>query len=359
MFYRKSSSSNSAMATPDMVSTPSSLSTINTPLSSASSSMMDIDDATANAAAASPLTPTIDQDGIVHTLRAMRSKESQYKTTDYLAAASSNSPEWVDEDCRSKMCEWCLQIVDHCGDDFSRDTVAIAMNILDRYLAVPSSIDAIRCRSTFQLTCVTAFYTAVKVHEPCAISASTLSILSKNLYTVEQLESTERKMLQTIGWRVHPRTPRMFGHYMLDLVGLADRNLRDTVEQAMFMQMDHAMQEYSFIGTDASMIAMASLLNALAGCVSAEELFQMEQLLSYATQLPCQSAATTELQRRLYVVLVQQQQQQQQQDATMSNAHVYNEQQQQQQQQVNTKTTASSWSGSRSVEHSPTSTVRI
>ena len=54
-----------------------------------------------------------------------------------------SDPNMITADDRMKLVDWCYDIVDHCN--FSRETVASAMEMVDRFLGMPSnSADAAR-----------------------------------------------------------------------------------------------------------------------------------------------------------------------------------------------------------------------
>lgn len=115
-------------------------------------------------------------------INAMRSKENDTKTR-----CKNYYTDEVDEKCRKAMVEWCFTVVD--AFDLSRETVAIAQSILDRYLSSGNGIssEVLSNKQKYQLATITCFYTAVKIHEPVQLGMSML------LKLVE--DSTKRKTL--------------------------------------------------------------------------------------------------------------------------------------------------------------------
>ena len=89
----------------------------------------------------------------------------------------------IDRDCRLKMCEWCYQVTDFCK--FQRETVAIGMDYLDRFLSTssPRAIRALRDKREFQLVAMTSLYIAIKLFEPLAMDTGLLSQISHGCYT--------------------------------------------------------------------------------------------------------------------------------------------------------------------------------
>jgi hypothetical protein len=95
-------------------------------------------------------------------LTVMIEKESTvYHCQDYLSISSC---EVTADDCR-KLVNWCFSIVNICM--FQRETVAIAMNLLDRYLSIPSEFgsECIQDRREFQLLALSCLYIAIKTNE--------------------------------------------------------------------------------------------------------------------------------------------------------------------------------------------------
>eukprot|EP00542_Grammatophora_oceanica_P009416 CAMPEP_0194026086 /NCGR_PEP_ID=MMETSP0009_2-20130614/393_1 /TAXON_ID=210454 /ORGANISM="Grammatophora oceanica, Strain CCMP 410" /LENGTH=282 /DNA_ID=CAMNT_0038664593 /DNA_START=78 /DNA_END=926 /DNA_ORIENTATION=- len=196
---------------------------------------------------------------VISSVEAMRRQEQEtYHCEDYLYTSSrgapSRGPLAADVECRTKMAEWCYQVVDFCR--FNRETVGIAMDMLDRYLM--ASPAAIEDRKIFQLAAMTCLYTAVKVHEPEAMEPKTISGLSRGAYTVEQVEEMERQILVAIKWRVNPPTALSFVHHFLALTQVDASELMDMAK----FQTELAVSEYALAGIPKSTIALCALANA-------------------------------------------------------------------------------------------------
>ena len=170
------------------------------------------------------------------TIQTMRQRELKYRVGNYMPRFHETNPsrcrcgttntnrnvneDTIDFDCRTKMCQWSYQIIDHCN--FSRETVAVSMNLLDRFVDACSLSPAIQMtRSTYQLAAITTLYTAIKLCEPQAISSTSMAALSSGLYSTEQIESMEvHAVLPTLNWLVNPPTAATFGQYYVDLLVL-------------------------------------------------------------------------------------------------------------------------------------------
>ena len=117
-------------------------------------------------------------------------------SSDQSSAASSStgtgtnsSAAGVNEDWRSKICEWSYQVIDHF--DYDREIVAVSLSYLDRYL----------CRRpvnkrTFQLVAMTTLYLACKLYDPHKLRMSSLIELSRGYFTEEHITAMEESILK-------------------------------------------------------------------------------------------------------------------------------------------------------------------
>jgi hypothetical protein len=243
-----------------------------------------------------------DWDTLVTSIRVMRQRETNYVTSDYLHQSTQLSccDEPVDVECRAKMGAWCMHIIDHC--QFNRETVAIAMNILDRF--VEASTWALEDRSAYQLAAITSLYTAIKVHEPMAIALQTMANLSRNVYSAAQIEAMERVMLETNKWLIHPPTSYAFSHYFCELIARADhRYAFETLLDLTKLQLESSLQDYELSLVPASSVAFAAVMNAAEGMAlspSQGHKQELEHRLASATQIDSTSSSIQDVQIRLY-----------------------------------------------------------
>ena len=199
----------------------------------------------------------------IETITAMLHQESTgYQTRDFLAQHEGLHLD-VDADCRTKMAAWCYQVVDYCK--FSRESVEIAMNFLDRFVLTPSGRAVLQDRSLFQLACMTALYTAIKINEPEALDPKTVSDLSKGCYTAQDVEAMERLILKALQWRVNPPTAMSFVRSFLELIpeSILPEPLRTTAYDVAKFQTELAVSDFDFIPIKPSTVAFCSLVNAL------------------------------------------------------------------------------------------------
>lgn len=256
-----------------------------------------------------------DSDSMLATTEAMRrQEETGYKTYDYLhqqtpqcppptngpqSASLSTTP--VDVDCRFRMSEWCYQIVDFCK--FKRETVAVAMSCLDRFLCTPSGREVLLDRGIFQLAAMTALYTTIKVHEPEAMEPNLVASLSRGAFNTDQIEAMEFVMLSAIQWRVHPPTAIAFIHQYLDLIPdhLVSQEAREAVIDLSKFQTEVAVSDAGLMSVNASTVALASLINAF-DSMNMDVTLQahIQNVLSGAANIDCRSPLFGDVRIRLY-----------------------------------------------------------
>ncbi|CAB9512891.1 diatom-specific cyclin [Seminavis robusta] len=164
---------------------------------------------------------------------------------------------------RSKMAQWCMTLMDAC--QLSRETVTIAMSYLDRFLATPTGSECIEDSAAFQLACMTALYSAIKIHEEKAISPEVLSTISRGFYSKQDMEAMEWRMLQALQWRVNVPTPLAFVREYLQMIPSAVLTdaCKDQLLTLVKIQTELAVANYSFVTIKPSSIGFAALMNAL------------------------------------------------------------------------------------------------
>jgi Cyclin, N-terminal domain/Cyclin, C-terminal domain len=205
------------------------------------------------------------------TVSAMRHKEqTDYKCDEYIYCRGGLSPVVdagggrVDELCRRLMAEWCLKVVDRCS--FARETAAIAMSMLDRFLGTPQGNEAMNSRNVFQLASMTCLYTAIKVHESEALQPQTIVQLSRGIFTIHEIEQMELRILFAIRWRTNPPTALVFVQHFLAAAATApqvgiQQHRRQLLELAK-LQIELTLVDYKYAITSPSSIAYAALSNA-------------------------------------------------------------------------------------------------
>jgi hypothetical protein len=173
--------------------------------------------------------PRLDDSTVDH-LRVLLRQESEVYSPckDYLTTIlnSSGEPfERVSEGWRRKLCEWCYKVVDHFG--FDREVVSIALNYLDRTVALKTESSANgTTKREFRLIAVTSLYMAIKIHGQThsadglrrKLTINTFVELSRGFFQVEVIEDMERNIIESLDWRLNPPTSLRFIDIFLRLL---------------------------------------------------------------------------------------------------------------------------------------------
>ena len=105
------------------------------------------------------------------------------------SVGTNSSSAGVNEDWRSKICEWSYQVIDHF--DYDREIVAVSLSYLDRYLCKrPVN------KRTFQLVAMTTLYLACKLYDPHKLRMSSLIELSRGYFTEDHITAMEESILK-------------------------------------------------------------------------------------------------------------------------------------------------------------------
>ena len=214
------------------------------------------------------LLPRMDASEVADRIKGMIQQElTTYRCHDYLAIhaeARSTVRKQVDEDCRVKMTEWSYQVVDFCK--FRRETVAMGMSYLDRFLSTPAGIHSLMDRKAYQLAAMTTLYMAIKLHEPLEMETSLLADLSRGCYNEVEIAEMESDILSALGWRVMGPTPLSFvQHFLALLPSNVHANVATAVMDYARFQTELTVSDYSFVTCPYSHVAIASVLNAVEG----------------------------------------------------------------------------------------------
>jgi hypothetical protein len=184
-----------------------------------------------------------------------------------------SEPNMITADDRRKLVDWCYSVVDHC--QLSRETVASAMDMVDRFLSMPSnsldaawvSDEALRDQSQFQLLTITALYSSIKVHERVALSSDLFAeIICSQAYNTKEIEDMERILLSGLSWRCHSPTARQIGLSILSLllpyVDIPEETWGFLIDEMKYLT-ELAVRDYYFAFERTSTIALAAVFNVI------------------------------------------------------------------------------------------------
>ena len=215
----------------------------------------------------------------------MHQEQTTYRCKDYIhssgvhhhskATAPFSSRPLTAAD-RIKVVDWYYGVVDHC--EFDRETVSIAMEMVDRFLSVASSSKSsnecvlaqdILCgdRGTYQLVAMSALYIAIKTKEQVAFGSDAFAVLSRGMYTAQEIEAMEMTILRTLSWRVNAPTSVQVANHILSLILPRCGHIRESTWEVILdevrYQTEIAVRDYYFVTQRPSTVAMAAIINAL------------------------------------------------------------------------------------------------
>jgi len=171
---------------------------------------------------------------------------------------------------RMALVDWIYSIVDKCK--LERESVAVAMNIADRFMSTQQgSTKILYNRGQYQLLLVAAIYIAIKINERVIVSSKDLSIASWGMYSSEQIENMEMKILSGLKWRLHCPTALKIGCHILRLLWTqayeTNSKMKSDVwyflHQELAYQAENAVRGYQFTTERPSTIATVAIMNAI------------------------------------------------------------------------------------------------
>lgn len=257
---------------------------------------------------------------IIDQLKVMRSQEesSQYRCRKYIEdgddeidydKSDKELSRPIDAECRSKMVQWCYQIVAFAS--FHPETVSTAMSYLDRFLSSdhPKSRRVIANRKEYQLSCIAALYLAIKMNEREEIDPKNFSELARGTHLECEIIQMEATILRVLDWRMNGPTSFTFLHHLLEL-GPA-RMKSNTVQWSKITdlasyQIQLAMGDSFFVPYQPSLLALASILNSLEPThknILPSDIMNYIQTLIDVTDISPLAHALWEVKNRLWAIV--------------------------------------------------------
>ena len=223
-------------------------------------------------------TPTDDlsrnTEAVADSLSTMIKKEFTSYSCCYDGYLDPSDPTMLTAAKRTQLVDWCYGVVDHC--EFSRETVASAMEMVDRFLSIPNSTsddaarvcdEALRDESKLQLLTVTALYVSIKLNQKTVISSEQFSSeVCYRVYSAKEIEDMERTLLSGLSWRCHAPTAYQVGLSILSLllpyVDIPEAQWGFLMDEMTYLT-ELAVRDYYFSTQRASTIALAAILNVI------------------------------------------------------------------------------------------------
>jgi len=169
----------------------------------------------------------------------------------------------IDGYYRRLMITWCKVITETC--DYDDRTVAIAINILDRFVAKqPKILNDDTANNKYQLAAMTCLYITVKIHEKTVLDLPTMEKLSRGSFSSDKFKEMELEILTTLNWRVNPPTAFSFSDMYLELLpaSMMDQSKRKIIRKLVKHQINYTIEDCRFLGMASSELAFAATYNA-------------------------------------------------------------------------------------------------
>jgi hypothetical protein len=238
-------------------------------------------------------------------LRMMEVEALIRRCRDHVALENRRSTSPQNFAWREKVAQWFYVVVDHLKE--SREVPYVAINILDRYISVNPSHDAMD-KDDYELAAITALFIAVRVAGSTILEVPDLLQMSRGGVQVKDILSKGKNMLQSLTWEHRLITPADFVMAMISHLrpSIDSSSALSILESAIFLAELSVCDQY-FIGTAPSKIAFASTLNAIKeyGICDAASSSQFLKRVQEETGLNASTSEIKAMSARLRVVYCQ------------------------------------------------------
>ena len=155
------------------------------------------------------------------------------------------------EQWRTIICDWCYTVVDFF--DYEREIVSVAIYYIDK---VDKNLDCqLKNSRMLELIAVTALNLAIKLTLTEGLRHEFLAyITSHNDISKGQIVETEKFMLESLDWCVHPPTPLLFCNYICFLASIK----QDAFSIAQYL-IELSVCDSWFVARRSSSVAVAAI----------------------------------------------------------------------------------------------------
>lgn len=218
---------------------------------------------------------------VLHSALAM--EDAKYANEDFVLLReleAQNSSRRLNHVWRESVSSWCYDVVDAIG--VRRDAVYEAMSIIDRYLAKASShlINEV----VVQCTSMAALYLAIQRTSKRDISLTRIVSLKRGTVHEESVEKIIRHMIKVLAWDPCP-SPTGFVKIMVNCLPCrvnTESKTLITETATAFAELATCLPKLS--STKPSIIAYASILNAISEFTSYPDVSELQELMTSMCQ---------------------------------------------------------------------------
>jgi hypothetical protein len=179
---------------------------------------------------------------------------------DHVALANTAIPRFQNFTWRERVTQWCYDVADHLNE--SREVVYVAMNMLDRYIAVTSA-EAFSDKVAYELAAITSLFLAIRVSGSNALEVPDLLQMSRAGVQVKDIVSTGTAMLEALSWEHKLITPTDFIKAMLSTHTSMEHSKAVSILELSLYMVEISVCDQYFIGVPSSKVAFASMMNVL------------------------------------------------------------------------------------------------
>jgi hypothetical protein len=200
---------------------------------------------------------------IENRLAILRENETSghYKCSHYLSPENRRTKAEV-KVWRQWYIKWMFNVADHFR--LGRSVVSYAVAYLDKFASEDHSI--LSSKDDFTVLAITSLYMAVKVYSTLvnasAICASNLVLLTEGKFIEEDIVRMERRMLDTLQWKLYPPTSVCFLREYIQLLPF-DMTVISNLAELSYFIIEISVTKYTYVKYPPSAKAYAALSIAL------------------------------------------------------------------------------------------------
>mmetsp|Transcript_7800 Transcript_7800/g.11203 ORF Transcript_7800/g.11203 Transcript_7800/m.11203 type:complete len:371 (+) Transcript_7800:97-1209(+) len=226
-----------------------------------------------------------------------------------IAAQQSRSKSSSNLIWRSKVAQWFYDVVDQLGE--SRDIVFIAMNIVDRFCSMNSSMQYGRDEQAYEAAAMTGLFLALKLCGRRKLGASEITRMSQHGTGTDEIVRMGKAMISALSWDHKLITPSNFVQAFLALL---PETVNDSTKRALYDTASYLTEasvcDSFFSGMPSSEVAYAAVLNAIGSDeatsqLKREDLSRFYSLIQDTTSLDHEGENITLLRSRLNEIYIQ------------------------------------------------------
>ena len=158
-------------------------------------------------------------------LKLMLDEEGLFVPGNYMASVQTDG---MEKEWRNQIVEWFFQLSDYYS--FSRETAALAIALLDRFMAT-TSVNSLQ----YQLAALTCLFIAIKYNERIQPKAQKIVTLAHGKFLPEHMRMMEQKILSSVGWRVNYPTPMCLIRAMLTYLNALPETTERIILDAQYL----------------------------------------------------------------------------------------------------------------------------